>query len=211
MSRRDRLSDLGEVLRGYVEQRRATVVAVFAGAAVAGAVAVGVARSTPAPAAPLPRVVRVTTTVPPPAPVVVHVSGAVVRPGLVEVPAGARVADVVRAAGGVRQPVDLSGVNLAAVVTDGVRVHLPEPGEPPSTVSSGGVVGGATAGSAGPIDLNRATAADLDRLPGVGPATAAAIVEHRSRVGRFGSVDELLDVPGIGPAKLATIRASVRV
>jgi len=210
MSRRDRIEDLRAVLREFVEERRSVLVAALVGAVVAGVMAVVAVRSAPEPATPLPRVVRVTTTTAPPPPIVVHVSGAVVQPGLVEVPAGSRVADAVRAAGGVRPPVDLAGVNLAQVVADGVRVHIPAPGEPMPAVAAPGQLGGDAAGGL-PLDLNRATATELERLPGVGPSTAAAIITHRNRVGRFGSVDELLDVPGIGPAKLATIRSSVRV
>ncbi|MBM3683981.1 MAG: ComEA family DNA-binding protein [Actinobacteria bacterium] len=210
MARQNRMSDLHGVVRDVVEAHRRAVAALLVGALGAGAVAVVVVRSAPEPATPLPRVVRVTTTTAPPPPIVVHVSGAVVQPGLVEVPAGARVADAVRAAGGVRPPVDLAGVNLAQVVVDGVRVHIPAPGEPAQPVAAPGQLGGDAAGGL-PLDLNRATATELERLPGVGPSTAAAIITHRTRVGRFGSVEELLDVPGIGPAKLATIRPSVRV
>jgi competence protein ComEA len=144
--------------------------------------------------------------------IVVDVVGAVVRPGLVTVGAGARVADAVTAAGGGRHDADLDQVNLAQPLTDGVRVVIPVIGQTPATV--GGVTGAdatATGGSSavGPIDLNTATAEQLDSLPGVGPATAKAIIDHRTKNGPFRSVDDLLDVRGIGPAKLDALRDAV--
>ncbi len=155
----------------------------------------------------------------------VHVAGAVRHPGLVKVAAGARVDDVVSAAGGPTGAAELDGVNLAALVSDGERIYVPIRGRPPVTVSGPAVVAGGvstdSAGSAGGassstaaitiIDLNTATVEQLDVLPGVGPATASAIVEYRTGKGRFRSVTELLEVPGIGEAKLARIRSRVKV
>ena len=139
--------------------------------------------------------------------VVVHAAGAVRTPGVYRLANGARVGDLLEAAGGALPEADLDSVNLAQPLVDGERVYVPRRGE---AVPVGG---GATAAAkpAGPLDLNRATADELDGLPGVGPATAAAIVEHRGRVGRFRSVDDLLDVPGIGDAKLARLRPLVKV
>jgi len=110
-------------------------------------------------------------------------------------------------------------VNLAEVVRDGDRIYIPHAGQPiPSVVSPSGAGPPAAAGATSsasvpsePIDLNRATADQLDALPGIGPSTAAAIVSYRDRVGPFSSVDGLLQVPGIGPAKLDLIRSLVRV
>lgn len=149
-------------------------------------------------------------------PVVVHVSGAVVRPGLVDlvVPADGRrvrVADAVAAAGGPLPDADLDRLNLAQPVADGERVHVPRRGE---AVPSDSVGSSAAAGDRGPpalVDLNTATVEQLDVLPGIGPATARAIVEHRTRRGRFRSVNQLLEVRGIGPAKLAELKGRVRV
>jgi competence protein ComEA len=145
--------------------------------------------------------------------IVVDVVGAVVRPGLVTVGAGSRVADAVAAAGGGRHDADLDQVNLAQPLTDGVRVVIPLLGQPPSAVAgiAGATATGTEDGSApsGPIDLNTATAEQLDALPGVGPATAKAIIDHRTKNGPFRSVDDLLDVRGIGPAKLDALRDSV--
>jgi len=142
--------------------------------------------------------------------VVVHVAGAVARPGVYELAAGARVLDAVSAAGGLGPEADERQLNLAAPLVDGSRVHVPVVGEDPPPAPAVGAPPGEP-GAAGPVDLNRADAAALEALPGIGPATAAAIVEHRERIGRFTSVDQLLDVRGIGEAKLAALRDLVRV
>lgn len=149
----------------------------------------------------------VTTTTAPPGPVVVHVAGAVQSPGVQRLPAGSRVIDAVDAAGGLRPDADAGRVNLAAELADGTQVYVPAFGEVPPAIGAGG---GADPPS-GPIDLNIADVAVLETLPGVGPATAAAIVEHRERNGPFVSVDGLLEVRGIGEAKLAQLRDLVRV
>jgi competence protein ComEA len=154
--------------------------------------------------------------------VTAHAAGQVAAPGVYSVPAGSRVADLVTAAGGLLSEADLDRLNLAAKVVDGTRVYIPRKGESPPSEAPVGTPGGATgdagtgAGSpgatpAGPVDLNTATAAQLDTLPGVGPATANAIITYRTRNGRFKSVTELLEVPGIGPAKLEAIRPLVMV
>jgi competence protein ComEA len=145
--------------------------------------------------------------------VVVHVAGAVARPGLVSVPAPARVADVVVAAGGTTDEADPDALNLAAPVSDGTRIYVPrrgevDPGAVPTAPPSAGTGSGSAAPS-GPLDVNSASAAQLEELPGIGPATAAAIIAHREANGPFRSVDDLLDVRGIGPAKLAQFRAFV--
>jgi competence protein ComEA len=144
--------------------------------------------------------------------VVVHVAGAVRVPGVHELEAGARVIDAIEAAGGLAPDADGSRLNLAAPLVDGERVYVLRVGEPaaPVVAPSGSVAAGPGA-AAGPLDLNTADEAALDDLPGVGPATAAAIVAHRAQIGRFTSVDQLLDVRGIGEAKLEAIRDLVRV
>jgi competence protein ComEA len=141
---------------------------------------------------------------PPTPPVVlVHVAGAVVEPGVYELTPDARVRDAVVAAGGPTTDADRDALNLAAPVVDGTRVYVPEIGEelPPDALAPGG-----SDAPRGPIDVNRATVEQLDELPGVGPATAAAIVTERERNGPFVTVDDLDRVPGIGPAKLAALR-----
>ena len=151
--------------------------------------------------------------------VVVHVAGAVARPGLVHLRGAARVDDALIAAGGPAPDADIDRINLAQPVADGVRVYVPRRGEPDVGASAGSPGGSTTAGSGSagassapePIDLNTATAEQLDTLPGVGPSTAAAIVGYRQEHGRFESVDDLEQVHGIGPAKLEAMRARVRV
>lgn len=157
--------------------------------------------------------------------VTVHVAGAVVHPGVYAVPAGGRVTDAILAAGGPSADGDAEQLNLAAKVSDGDRVYVPKQGEQapaPAVGSSGSGSGSASASAsasggkaggapAGPVDLNAATAEQLEALPGVGPATSKAILAYRSAHGRFRSVTELLDVPGIGPAKLEALRPLVKV
>jgi len=142
--------------------------------------------------------------------VVVDVAGAVARPGVVRLAGPGRVIDAIAAAGGAAADADVNQVNLAAKVADGDRVYIPRRGEaPPPAPTTGGPTGPATA-SSGPVDLNSATPEQLDALPGVGPATAKAITDYRTRHGRFRTVDDLLSVPGIGPAKLANLKPLVR-
>jgi competence protein ComEA len=156
-----------------------------------------------------------TTTAPvaeaPPVEIVVHVAGAVAVPGVHRLATDARVADAVLAAGGLAPDAHTDAINLAAPVRDGDRVYVPRVSD--GVVVPVGVTGGtgpASAGeSAGPVSINEAGVDELDALPGVGPATAAAIVAHREANGPFASIDSLGDVRGIGPAKLEAIRPLV--
>lgn len=140
--------------------------------------------------------------------VIAHAAGAVLQPGVYELPAGSRVTDLIDAAGGAAADADLDRLNLAAPVVDGQRVYVPKIGEAMPADAAVGAVGGQPAG---PLDLNTATLEQLDTLPGVGPATAKAIIDERERRGGFRSVDDLLDVRGIGPAKLDGLRDLVTV
>lgn len=172
----------------------------------------------PATSGPLPAAVAVATSaVAAPESVIVYVAGAVAVPGVYELPEPARVDDAITAAGGLAADAGLDALNLAAVVRDGDRIYVPRVGQPvPAVVGpQGGSATGDSASAsttpAGPIDLNRASVDDLDGLPGVGPATAAAIIAYRDQHGPFASVDDLLDVRGIGPAKLDAMRSLVTV
>jgi competence protein ComEA len=141
--------------------------------------------------------------------VVVSVVGLVVRPGLVTLPAGSRVADAVAAAGGLLPEADPASVNLAAPVTDGAQIAV---GVPEAAAGSdGGAVSGGAPGPGSRVDLNAASVGELDALPGIGPVLAQRIVDHRTRNGPFRSVDQLDDVPGIGPATAAELAELVAV
>jgi competence protein ComEA len=143
---------------------------------------------------------------------VVHVAGAVARPGVVVLPPGSRVVDAVDAAGGPLAGTSLDSVNLARVLVDGeqVRVGL-EPDPALTSPGSPAAAGSAPAQGSAPVDLNAATEADLDALPGIGPVLARRIVEWRERNGQFAAVTDLLEVAGIGPAVLDDLQGRVTV
>lgn len=131
---------------------------------------------------------------------VIYVSGAVRRPGIVRLRDGDRVGDAVDAAGGARSSANLEAVNLAARVADGQQVVVPR------RVAGGPGVSGAT----GPISLSTATPEQLDTLDGVGPGLAQKIIDYRTQHGGFRSVDELGEVPGIGEKRLESLRAQLQ-
>lgn len=133
---------------------------------------------------------------------VVDVVGKVKHPGIVTLPRGARVHDAIEAAGGVRGKVDPTTLNMARPVADGEQIVVGAPGGPG---------GGAAPGAPAKVNLNQASIEQLDELPGVGPVTAQAIVSWREQHGRFSSIDDLLDVKGIGDATLADLRDLVTV
>lgn len=137
--------------------------------------------------------------------VVVDVVGAVVAPGVMRLPAGSRVVDALAAAGGATADADLARLNLARVLADGEQVVVPRPGDPEQTAQAEG--SGAATVSGGLVDLNTASPAELDELPGVGPVLAQRIVDRRP----FASVDELDEVSGVGPTLLERLRPLVTV
>jgi competence protein ComEA len=155
--------------------------------------------------------------------VVVHVAGAVRRPGVYTLQQGSRVQDAVRRAGGPTRHGDVNAINLAAPIQDGIQVVVPER-VPAGAAGGGAAAAGAAAATGGlasaggaagappgpPVDLNTATAEQLDTLDGVGPSTAAKILDYRRQHGGFRTVDDLGQVPGIGPKKLAALRGKVR-
>lgn len=136
--------------------------------------------------------------------VVVDVAGAVRRPGVYRLPAGARVIDAVERAGGAAGQAQLEAVNLAARLADGQQVVVPGRG------ADGAAVAEAGAGEAGPISLGSATVAQLDTIDGIGPVTAQKIVEYRNQHGGLASVDQLDEVSGIGPATMQSLRARLQ-
>ena len=167
-----------------------------------------------------------TSAFPSAANIMVYVSGEVVKPGVYVLLAKARVIDALQAAGGPTNQADLVVVNLAAPLVDAAQVFIPRMGSTPRVTlprphaginlpiaggSGGAGAGGSATSAAGIVDINSATLADLDALPGVGPSTAQAIIDYRVANGPYASVDDLLNVRGIGPSKLAAMRARVRV
>jgi competence protein ComEA len=176
-----------------VSRQRALLIAVAALAllAVAGRTLAGAGTATVQPAAALvPERAAATPAL------VIHVAGAVRRPGLYRLGEGKRVADAVARAGGATAPADTAAINLAAPLADGMQVIVPRR------------VAAATAGAAAPgrVSLSSASAAELDALPGVGPVTAQKIVDYRAAHGGFRSVDDLDAIPGIGPTRIDQLR-----
>jgi competence protein ComEA len=142
------------------------------------------------------------------APVLVHVAGAVRRPGVYEMPSGSRVDDAIREAGGATRKASLDLLNLAAPLVDGQQVLVPRRGAVPAAPTAAASASGAGAPLT-PVRLSTATLAELDSLPGVGPVTAQKIVDYRDEHGPFASVEELDAIPGIGPARLEQLRELV--
>lgn len=152
-----------------------------------------------------------------PKPLTVHVAGAVRRPGVYTLPPNARVVDAIQQAGGARADSDTDSLNLAEPLQDGQQVYVPCKHNAPANSS---LVQRASVSKlapkrrptvAFPLDINRATADELEQLPGIGPTLAQRIVEYRQQVGRFQSVDDLRNVRGIGPKLLEQIRPLVVV
>ncbi|AQU71182.1 DNA-binding protein [Streptomyces niveus] len=145
--------------------------------------------------------------------VVIDVSGKVRSPGVHRLPAGSRVTDALRAAGGVKPGADLTGLNRARVLVDGEQVVVGGPA-PPGQVAPGGGTPGQGVGGAGPagapVSLSTATVEQLDTLPGVGPVLAQHIIDYRTEHGGYRSVDELREVNGIGERRFADIEPRVR-
>lgn len=170
--------------------------------------------------APSPQAASASPSASAPSQIVVDVCGAVARPGVYTLPPDARVCDAVDLAGGATADAELSAVNLAARVADGQQIAVPRKGAAGSAGQAGG--GAATAGggqdgdasaggAAAPLDLNTATLEQLDALSGIGPATAQKIIAFRDTNGGFASVEQLLDVPGIGEVKFAALKDLVTV
>ena len=149
--------------------------------------------------------------------VMVYVCGAVRRPGVVRLPAGARVADALDLAGGPTARAELSAVNLAARVGDGQQIVVPERASDgaPGAAAPPAVAGAPTAAAATPggalVNINTASLTELEALSGVGPSTAQKIIDYRTANGGFTSVEQIMDVPGIGDAKFAAMKDSITI
>lgn len=215
------------VRTGRLDPGRSGAVALVLAALVAAVVAGGfVLRARPQ-EVPVPRVLQTGAALPgssvppiagasePATEVVVAVAGKVNKPGVVRLPAGSRVVDALRAAGGPLPGASTGLLNLARRLVDGEQVLVgidPPPGAGNGSTGSSGSSGSSGVGSAGgPLDLNAATVADLDGLPGIGPVLAQRIIDWRTEHQRFASVDQLREVTGIGEAKFSDLRAKVTV
>lgn len=154
--------------------------------------------------------------------IVVHVAGEVNAPGVYSLAAGSRMVDALEAAGGPTNRADLEVINLATPITDATQIYVParsQTARPTFRRPQPGVNGGENSGATGQADgqqggvinINRASAAELEQLPGVGPATAQAIIDYRTSNGPFVTLEDLLEVKGIGPAKFAAMRSNVGV
>lgn len=153
-----------------------------------------------------------------PAAIFVHVTGCVVRPGLCELPAESRIADAIQAAGGFTEDASEGSLNLAQVLADGEQVRVPSRDEASAAAASSSAMGGdagasasSNASDAGKVNLNSADAAQLQTISGIGEAKARKIIAYREANGRFASVDDLLNVSGIGEKTLASIRDQICV
>ncbi|RKS74861.1 competence protein ComEA [Actinomadura pelletieri DSM 43383] len=212
----DRLPPPSSRLRASPDRSNIRVLVIIG--VIAAAVAAGylwLARPRPGPTAPLPTATvahtRPTAPLNPAASssVVVHVLGKVKHPGVVTLPSGSRVAEAIKAAGGVRPGTQTGPLNLARKLVDGEQIPVgvtrptptPAPGPVPSPPNDPGA----------PLDLNTATVDQLDDLPGVGPVLAQRIVDFRAQHGRFRSVEQLQDVSGIGARRFADLKPKVRV
>ena len=139
------------------------------------------------------------------APLVIDVDGAVVAPGVVEVPAGSRVADAIEAAGGLAEDADVSGINRAAPLVDGEKVYVPRVGEAAPASAGASSSSDGDEESFSPVNINTASLSELDELPGIGPATAQAIIDDREENGPFASIEDIMRVSGIGEKKFENL------
>lgn len=145
------------------------------------------------------------STPPPPGNIQVHVTGAVIQPGIYELPYGSRVGAAVEAAGGFTDQADRESINLAAILEDGSQVRVAAIGEPTPTRSSGDANPGDL------VNINTASAAELESLPEIGPVIAQNIIDYREANGPFASIEAIQDVPEIGPGKFEAIRNLITV
>lgn len=199
-----RISDAARASRSEL------LLVVLLGIAIVGTGALVILRSSDPPAPPVERVAaqpEASSSPSPAKPVFVHVSGQVNKPGVYELPEGSRVQDAVAAAGGPLAESDANALNLAAVVSDGQKVTVPKPGEAVAADVGAAAEAGVPGGK---VNLNLATPAQLEELPGVGPVLAGRIVAHRQK-GRFTSPRQLMEVSGFGPKKYESLKDQITV
>jgi competence protein ComEA len=193
---------------GGLSRRELAMVGILGAVALGGA-GLWYVRSLPQPVAVRAEPVPAPSSQASPAALIVHVAGWVERPGVFELPDGSRVIDAIEAAGGARRGAELAALNLAAPLTDGQQVLVPRsagPGASAGTVTTETGTGGATL-----VNVNTASPEELETLPGIGEVLAATIVQYREEHGPFTSVDQLVDVSGIGEVTLEEIRDLVTI
>jgi len=147
----------------------------------------------------------------PPAPVKVFISGEVANPAVYELPAGAIIEDLIDSAGGFTETAEDDVVNLAFSLSDGMHIHVPSRDEEISIPVVSGGSGSIGLSSDGTVNINQASLQDLETLPGIGPSLAQAILDYRDLNGVFREIDEIMEVPGIGPAKFEDLKPMISV
>lgn len=198
-----RISDAARASRSEL------LLVVLLGAAIVGAGLLVILRSSDPPAPPVRRIAATPQASASPSPlkqVMVHVSGQVAKPGVYQLPDGSRVQDAIAAAGGPVAEADANALNLAAVIADGQKISVPKPGE--AVTATGAEPEAAAPG--GKVNLNTATAQQLEELPGVGPVLAERIVAHRTK-SRFTAPRQLMEVSGFGPKKYEALKDLIAV
>ncbi len=199
---RDRYFELG-----FSKDQQKGILIIFGGFIAVGAIFFALSQGGESKAAPMP-VITLPKVAPTPSVIIVDVAGKVVKPGVYKLDLGARAIDALSAAGGAKSGVDLSDINLAHVLTDGEQIIVGAPKTITSTSKSSKSKAKVTSG---PININTATAAQLDSLPGIGPVMANRIISYRQKNGLFKALDELRKVPGMGAAKYAEILSQIKI
>ncbi|MGH2769722.1 MAG: helix-hairpin-helix domain-containing protein [Actinomycetota bacterium] len=191
------------------------MVAILGAAVVGGSTVVYLRTSRPRPDEARPTVRKIPAAAlepsPSPSPLVVHVAGMVASPGVYELAPGSRVTDALAVAGGALPGADLEVLNLAAPVSDGERIFISRPGQASSSDPRAPPAGAPGGRPPGKLNLNTASAAELDGLPGVGPVLARRILDFRQKKGRFASIRQLREVQGLGPKKYEAIKDLVTI
>jgi competence protein ComEA len=197
-----------------MERYRGLLVGILVLAIAGGGAVLWLQRPQPAPiriVTPMPSPTLEPRRSPTPAPLRVYVSGAVHRPDVYLLPPQSIVKDALSAAGGATEEADLDRVNLALELCDQQQVHVPRRGEAAPAAIAPGEASPDGSPAGGPIDINTATAEQLDALPGVGPAIAGRIVSYREAYGAFATIEEIMNVKGIGPATFEEIKGMITV